>query len=75
MHGIGVGSPEKLAAALAAAQLNDNRRPVALKRAGFHPIVDNPPPEDPPRTIPKESLPRSSPRVTEGLRAAVTGAD
>ena len=56
MQGIGVGSPEKLAAA----HLNDDRRPDTLKKAGFRPIADKPPSGDPPRKIPKGSLPRSN---------------
>jgi len=52
---IGVGSPEKLAAA----HFNDDRRPDTHKPAGFRPIADKPSFGDPPCKIPKGSLPRS----------------
>ena len=56
VYRIGVGSPEKLAAA----HLNDERRPDTHKTAGFRLIADKPSFGDPPCKIPKGSLPRSS---------------
>jgi hypothetical protein len=56
MRGIGVGSPEKLAAA----HLDNDRTPDTLKQAGLGTIADDPSSEDPPRKIPEESLPRSN---------------
>jgi hypothetical protein len=48
VYRIGVGSPEKLAAA----HLNDDRRRDTHKTAGFRPIADKPSSGDPPRKIP-----------------------
>ena len=56
MRGIGVGSPEKLAAA----HLNYDRTPDALDRAELAAIADDPPSGDLLRKIPEESLPRSN---------------
>jgi hypothetical protein len=56
MRGIGVGSPEKLAAE----HLSDDRTPITLNRAEFVGSVDDPPSGDPLRKIPKESLSRSN---------------
>ena len=56
MRGIGVGSPEKLAAA----HLNYDRTPDNLKKAEFGAIADDPPSGDPLRKIPEGSLPRSN---------------
>jgi len=55
MRGIGVGSPEKLAAA----HLNHDRTPDTLKKAEFCTIADDPPSRNPLRKIPEGSLPRS----------------
>ena len=52
---IGVGSPEKLAAA----HLDNDRTLDTLKQAGLSAIADDPPSGDPPRKIPEESLPWS----------------
>jgi hypothetical protein len=56
MRGIGVGSPEKLAAA----HLNYDRTPDTLKKGEFGAIADDPPSGDPLRKIPQGSLPRSN---------------
>ena len=56
MRGIGVGSPEKLAAA----HLDNDRSPDTLKQAGLGAIADDPPSGDPLRKIPEGSLPRSN---------------
>jgi len=48
---------------LAAAHLNDERRPDTHKTAGFRQIADKPSSGDPPCKIPKGSLPRSSHRM------------
>jgi hypothetical protein len=42
MRGIGVGSPEKLAAA----HLDEDQTPDTLKKAGLSSIADNPSSED-----------------------------
>jgi len=56
MRGIGVGSPEKLAAA----HLDKDRTPDTLKKVGLGATADDPPSEDPLRKIPEGSLPRSN---------------
>ena len=56
MRGIGVGSPEKLAAA----HLKYDRRPDTLKTAGFRPIADKHSSGDPLRKISEGSLRRSN---------------
>jgi hypothetical protein len=56
IRGIGVGSPEKLAAA----HLNYDRTPDTLNRAELGAIADAPSSGDPPRKIPEGSLPRSN---------------
>ena len=53
MRGIGVDSPEKLAAA----HLDNDRTPDTLKKAGMGAIADDPSSEDPLRKIPEGSLP------------------
>ena len=55
-QGIGVGSPEKLAAV----PWNDHRTPVTLNKAEFMGIADDAPSGDPLRKIPEGSLPRSN---------------
>jgi hypothetical protein len=62
MRGIGVGSPEKLAAA----HLNYDQTPDTLTKAELGAIADDPPSGDPLRKIPEGSLPR--PPVTERYR-------
>ena len=56
MRGIGVGSPEKLAAA----HLDNDRTSDTLKKVGLSSIADDPSSEDPLRKIPEGSLPRSN---------------
>ena len=56
MRGIGVGSPEKLAAA----HLDNDQTPDTLKKAGLGAIAGDPPSGDPLRKIPEGSLPRSN---------------
>jgi len=56
MRGIGVGSPEKLAAA----HLENDQTPDTLKKAGLGMIADDPSSEDPLRKIPEGSLSRSN---------------
>jgi hypothetical protein len=55
VYRIGVGSPEKLAAA----HLNYDRTPDTPKQAGLNAIANHPPSGDPLRKIPEGSLPQS----------------